>query len=680
MRVAVEWLRELAGVDGSAAEIAERLGHRGFEVASVDAGVIDFEVTANRPDCLSMMGFAREAAAAWRVELTPPAAGAAAAPGSGLTVPVTIEDKRDCGRYAMQIADVTPGASPAWLAARLEAAGVRPISNVVDISNYVMLEMGHPTHAFDLATLGPLAAPAQIIIRRARRGETLVTLDGQTRELDESVLVIADAERAVAIAGVMGGAGTEVRPGTTQIAVESAWFQPARVRVSSKRTGLKTEASARFERGADIEAPPRALQRFMDLLVHIGAGAPAGPPVDVYPVPFTRRDVMLRRGRIAHLLGAHVSDAEVHDILPRLGFQLRAAGDGWQVEVPGFRVDIEREADLIEEVGRHAGYDRLPASFPALRAAPRPAVESVRVDRLLRRVLTGAGLHEAVTFSFLEARAAEPFADGPPAAIQNPLSEKFAILRPSLLPGLIDSVAHNRRRETRDVQLFEIGRRVGLAGERRAAAWVITGARETDHWSQAGTDADFYDAVGIADLLGAALGVAITTEPADGPWIVPGRGARLMARADDGAPVAAGLAGELRPAIVAARGVTGTVPIFAGEIDLDAIAPLMQSDARFSARALPKFPSITRDLSVIVDEALPARELRGTIRAEAPPSLVRVREFDRYRGKGVPEGHISLSIRLTFRDAERTLTDEDVQPAVDRIIAALAGRHGARLR
>ncbi|MDQ3169419.1 MAG: phenylalanine--tRNA ligase subunit beta, partial [Acidobacteriota bacterium] len=474
MRVPIDWLRELVAIDAPAREVAARLGHRGFEVASIDGDVVDFEVTANRPDCLSVAGFAREAAAAWRAELTAPrdSAHAAPAPTGRDTVAVTIADPAECARYAVQVAKVKIGPSPAWLAARLEAAGVRPINNVVDVSNYVMLEMGHPTHAFDLDKLQD-----GLQVRRARQGETLVTLDGQTRTLDEAVLVIADADRAVALAGLMGGHDSEVSASTTRVAIESAWFQPARVRLSSKKTGLKTEASARFERGADVEAPVRALDRVMGLLSAIGAGAPAGPMVDAYPAPFTRREVPLRRARIAHLLGAHVSDAEVQEILPRLGFTLRAQPDGWLVGVPGFRVDVTREADLIEEVGRHAGYDRLPGSFPVLRAAPRPAASSVRADRLVRRVLVGAGLHEAVTFTFLEPRAANPFADGAVAMIQNPLSEKFAALRPSLLPGLVDSVAHNRRRETRDVHLFEIGRRVTAAGEQRAAAWITTGAR-----------------------------------------------------------------------------------------------------------------------------------------------------------------------------------------------------------
>ena len=672
MRVPLDWLKELVAIDAPARDVAARLGHRGFEVASIEGDVIDFEVTANRPDCLNIAGFAREASAAWRAELTAPRDSSQPAPATagGDSVAVSIDDPAECGRYAVQVAKVKVGPSPAWLAARLEAAGVRPINNVVDVSNYVMLEMGHPTHAFDLDTL-----KGGLRVRRARKGETLVTLDGQTRTLDTAVLVIADDARAVALAGLMGGQDSEVSASTTRVAIESAWFQPARVRLSSKRTGLKSEASARFERGADVEAPVRALERVMGLLSAVGAGAPAGPVVDACPAPFTRREIALRRERIAHLLGAHVSDAEVQEILPRLGFVLRAQPDGWLVGVPGFRVDVTREADLIEEVGRHAGYDRLPGSFPVLRTAPRPAASSVRADRLVRRVLVGAGLHEAVTFTFLEPRAAEPFADGAIAMIQNPLSEKFAALRPSLLPGLVDSVAHNRRRETRDVHLFEIGRRVTGAGEQRATAWITTGARAAEHWSAAPGAATFYDALGIGELLGTALGVEIDAEPAGAAWLVPGRAASLHV---NGTRV--GLVGQLLPAIADARGVTGAEPIFCGEIDLDAIAPLMQSDAGFRARALPRFPSIVRDISIVVDEALPARELRGTIRAEAPATLVRVREFDRYKGKGVPDGCVSLSIRMTFRDADRTLTDEEVQGAVDKAVAALAAKHGAALR
>lgn len=673
MKVPLDWLREFAHVPDDPQAVAARLAACGFEVAGVERGTIDFEITANRPDCLSVYGLAREASAAFGVTL-------AAAPGSGPvetapggSVPVSIDD-RGCGRYALAVADVTPGASPAWLADRLSAAGVRAISNLVDVTNYVMLEMGQPMHAFDAAKL----AGPEIRVRRGRARETLVTLDGQARPLDPDVLVIADRDRAVALAGIMGGEASEVSAGTTRIAIESAWFDPILVRTSSRRLGLKTEASARFERGADAEAPVRGLVRALALLEQIGAGRQAGPIVDVCPQAPDACMVALRRDRIARLLGDRVPDADVVRLLSALGFRLEPTPDGWRVEVPSFRVDVRREADLIEEVGRHWGFDRIPATFPALRAMPRASSAGVEMGRRLRRTLTGAGLQEAATFTFLEEVAATPFA--PPdglVSIANPLSEKFAVLRPSLLPGLLGAVAYNRRREQGTVRLFEVGATFSPRGEAPRAGWLLAGPGLT-HWSVHPASADVYDAMGVADLVADAFGAALdAAQAADRPWFVPGRAAALTTPGPDG-PVRVGTVGQLRPDLTAGRGLASGELIVGGEIDLAPLARLRPADLRITA--LPRHPSIVRDLSIVVDERLPAADVRGTIRTHAPATLASVREFDRYQGQGVPGGRVSLSLRLTFRAAERTLTDHEVQRAVDAIVAALRAAHGAELR
>jgi phenylalanyl-tRNA synthetase beta chain len=631
--------------------------------------VIDFEITANRPDCLSVYGLAREAATAFDVALTSGNASLPDPQGKAL-LPVSIGDA-GCARYAMAVASVTIGPSPEWLAARLTAAGIRPINNIVDITNYVMLEVGHPMHAFDLAKLGG----PEIRVRRARDKETLVTLDGVTRTLDDTMLVIADRERAVAVAGVMGGAGSEVSAATTKVAFESAWFLPASVRSASRRLGLKTEASARFERGADISAPARALRRALQLLTQTGAGEVTGGISDVYPRPAAARTVELSRARLARLLGDTVPDTHVERILAHLGFTVRGAADGWSVDVPTFRVDVAREADLIEEVGRHWGFDRIPATFPALSAVPRPMSPAIARDRKLRRILTGAGLQEACTFTFIEREAAEPFAADADTLvpIANPLSEKFAVLRPSLLPGLVDALVYSRRRETAEVRIFESGAVFSSAGETASVGWLLTGPR-LSHWSGDASPADFFDARGIADLVSAAFGVRVSARAATRPWFVPGRTAEI-ALGDD----VLGVVGEVVPALLAARGLPAGPPVVGGEL---ALAPLVREDAGAPRRItpLPRFPSIVRDLSFFIGERLPAAEVRGTIRSNAPPTLVSVREFDRYQGKGVPDGMISLSVRLTFRDNDRTLTDVEVQRSVDAILAALAARHGAILR
>lgn len=705
MKLPVVWLRDFVDVPADVAEIAARLASRGFEVASIDGEVIDLEITANRPDCLTIAGLAREVATAFDVPLksargpredSESSSAAARARRGGAprasindgvsqgalpqasspkpqAIPVSIEDP-GCGRYALAVVDVTVGPSPAWLAERLTLAGVRPINNIVDVTNYVMLEQ-HPMHAFDAAKL----AGSTIRVRLAAKGETLVTLDGQGRTLDESMLVVADGTRPVAIAGVMGGANSEVSAGTTRIALEAAWWSPPQVRRTSRRLSLKTEAAARFERGADIDAPVRAVERAMELLVAIGAARAGAPVLDVYPQPFQPLTVSLRRDHLDRLLGDVVPDDDVERILAGLGFRVARSGVGWAVGVPTFRVDVRREADLVEEVGRHWGFDRIPATFPALRVAPRPSAPSISNGRMVRRVLTAAGFQEAATFTFMEQAAAAPFVEdaGSLVAIANPLSEKFSVLRPSLLPGLLDALIYSRRRETADVRLFEAGSTFAPAGERQAVAWVMTGSRG-DHWSAGADPLNFFDAKGTAELLAGAFGVAFDTDVVELPWFVRGRTARLaIAGAPGGA--ALGTIGQIRPELAAARGLGDGEAILAGELDLTAlVAAGARADRR--VRPLPRYPSIVRDLSILVDELLPAAAVRGTIRSTAPATLVSVREFDRYQGRGVPPGQVSLSMRLTFRAADRTLTDVEVQESADAIIRALAQEHGAVLR
>jgi phenylalanyl-tRNA synthetase beta chain len=676
VKLPISWLREFVEVPDDPVGVARRLAGCGFAVESIEDDVVDFEVTANRPDCLSVYGLAREAAAVFGLPLAPPPGGRLA-PSGPTPVAVDIEAP-DCGRYALAIADVTIGPSSAWMASRLLAAGVRPVNNVVDVTNYVMLEIGHPMHAFDAGRI----AGSRLRIRLARPGERLTTLDGESRTLDASMLVIADRDDAVAIAGVMGGAGSEVSAETTRIALESAWFTPRSVRATSRTLGLKTEASARFERGADIAAPVTALLRALELFEAIGAGRPAGGIVDVWPAVPNRTAVRLRTARVAALLGQAVPDREIQGIVERLGFRLSLADDGFSVDVPSFRVDVAREADLIEEVGRHWGFDRIPATLPPLREAP-PAVEAgAAFASRLAALARSAGLQEAVTFTFIDRGAAEPFtpSGGRLVDIANPLSEKFAVLRPSLLPGLVDALVYNRRRESDDVRLFEVGSVFHREGELTGVGWVLTGSRG-NHWSGGIGALDFFDAKGVAELLAQAAGVEpdrLRWTSDDAPtWFVRGRAARVSIDAG-GTLTPLGTVGEVRPDIIRSRGLdTGVV--VAGEIDTRVLASIGPATSA-TISPIPRYPSIVRDLSIVVSERLPAADVRDTIRSNAPPTLATVGEFDRYQGQGVPDGHVSLSVRLTFRHPDRTLTDGDVQQAVDAIVRSLADRHGAVLR
>lgn len=674
MKVLLSWLREFVDVPGTAEEIAATMSVRGFAVEGIegsgDSAVIDFEVTGNRPDAMSVVGIAREVATAYRLPMKPMAGSAFAKATADKPAPpaisITIENEDLCGCYVGAIADVTVGPSPPWMQERLKAGGIRPISNIVDITNYVLLELGQPMHAFDRARLGG----DQIRVRTARAGERITTLDGQQRELAADMLVIADAGRPVAIAGVMGGADSEVGAGTKQIVFESAYFNPLSVRRTSRKLGLKTEASMRFERGIDRQLAERSLLRACALLEQIGAGQ-AGGPIVAGALTTTPRIIQLRRERISGFLGVAIPDADTARILESLGFGVDRAADGWAIAVPSWRVDITREVDLIEEVARHHGFDKIPSTFPSLRTAPPPPDPQIGRVRRVRHVMTGIGFSEAVTFGFTSDQAARPFAGDAIVRIKNPLSEAFAVLRPSLLPGLLESAATNVRRGRPDVRLFEAGSRFTVsAGAQQAIAFVWTGAARGTHWSDKPRAVDFFDVKAVArDVLTAHQADADFSVSADQPFLTPGKAANVGSF---------GFVGELSAAVAEAFGFPAGAAVYVGELDWDALA---RSEARaLKVKPIPRFPTVVRDISILIGDQIAAASIRATITEAAGDILEDVREFDRYQGKGIPDGKISLSLRLTFRSLERTLTDAEVQRAMDAVLAALESRHDATQR
>jgi phenylalanyl-tRNA synthetase beta chain len=703
MKVLLSWLRDFVDVPDRPEEIAATMSVRGFAVEGIERladgdAVIDFEVTGNRPDCMSVSGMAREVATAFGLQIRRPVvssslrrANAASESGPALhlaslktvergDVDVVIESPSLCPRYAGAVADVTLGPSPEWMQSRLRAAGVRPTSNIVDITNYVLLELGQPMHAFDHARI----AGGQIRVRTARAGETLNTLDGKQRELSPEMLVIADAERAVAVAGVMGGADSEVTGQTTTIVFESAHFEALSVRRTSKALGLKTEASMRFERGTDPRLPVTAMERACALLEMIDAGTPRGTVVDRYPLRIEPIMLRLRRDRIEGLLGVSIPDGDVRKVLEALGFALRDAEAGWDVTVPTRRVDVTREVDLIEEVARHCGFDRIPATFPALTVAPPPPDPRIARTRQLRSLATGQGFSEAVTYGFTSAPAAEAFAASSAIVpIRNPLSEAFAVLRPSLLPGLVESAGRNIRRGQRDVQLFEVGNRFTQQdGESQTIAFIWTGAGRPPHWSERTRDVDFFDATSFVSALADTLEASALFQPLTSPppFLVAGQAAEIVAsaRSRNGgveSSVRAGLVGRLTPGIGELLGLPAEVSAYVGEVDVEPLSQFRRTTLK--AAAPPRFPSIDRDISILVDDTTAAQAVRDTVHARAIPLLVSLREFDRYAGKGIPDGKVSLSLRLTFRAADRTLTDAEVQNAMDELLSALKEKHGA---
>src|SRR5688500_236036 len=578
MKVPLSWIREFVDVKASAEEIGTLMGVRGLALEGLEAHgddvVMDFDVTANRPALLSVIGIAREIATAYRLPLRLEGDGfshrlSATAEAVALrtspwkpdhSIPITNEEPDLCGRYIGATANVTMGPSPKWMQDRLSVCGVRPISSIVDITNYVMLELGQPMHAFDYDKM----RGGKVIVRRARPDEEMTTLDGKARTLSPDMLVIADADNAEDIGGVMGGANSEITNRTTRVVFEAAYFAPGQIRTTSKALGLKTEASTRFERGMDRTALPRAIARALELVEKIGTGRATGAITDVYPKPHQMKVVHLERPRIARLLGMDVPDDAVMRILAALGFQVRKAGDRCDAVIPSWRVDIHRQVDLIEEVGRHYGFEHLPATFPGVEQAPPASDARIARDRRIRTALLGMGLSESITFAFIEAAAAEPsLAGNASVAVAIPLSENFAVMRPSLLPGLVDAVSRNLRHGRDDVRLFEIGTRFSPRGEARGAGFAWTGLATPDHWSGERRAVDFFDIKGVIEQLCALMQVTPSFVEVESPYLVAGRAARLVV---DHQPI--GVFGQLAPTIADARELPAD-EVYVGEIDLD---------------------------------------------------------------------------------------------------------------
>lgn len=623
------------------------------------------DVTPNRAELLSHVGIARELAPHGDLDEDLPAipggsevnlrvaAGRAERTLAG--VEVAIDDKQGCPRYmAAVVRGVRVGPSPEWLATRLRAVGLRPINNVVDATNYVLMELGQPVHAFDLAKL----RGGELRVRSARAGEALRTLDGVDRILQPGDVVIADGERAVALGGVMGGENSEVDDGTTDLFLECALFDPARVRATRTRLGLSTDASYRFERGVDPEGQPDALERLVEVILAVAGGEPAGA-LDLHPRPHERRVIALRPERVERLLGVAVPAQEVAALLEPIGFAVRTTSP-MRVTVPGFRVDVVEEIDLIEEIARRRGYDSFSDDLLPFRPSRVPQDPAVEVERRLREVLIRWGGLEARTLGFA------PAAPGA-VAVLNPLSAEEAFLRTEMLGGLLRRVEHNWAHGVRDVRLWEIGTVFSPgAGDRpreeRRLAAVFTGARAPRHWSGDPGAFQAWDLKGLLEEL--------AREYPEGRLEVEGDGLALSAggvRVGQGGPVPAARLDA--PAWAS--------PVFALELRLPE-APADRRAIRYAA--LPQHPASERDLALLTPHAVPSAQVEETIRGSAGPLLEATHPFDLYEGKGLPEGTRSVAWRLRFRAADRTLTDAEVDAAVNRVLAALEERHGVRRR
>jgi phenylalanyl-tRNA synthetase beta chain len=652
--------------------------------------VLDLEIAPNRPDCLAVYGIARELHAVTAAPLAADPTDLDAEPRGDdraadyLSVEV---DPDICLRFTVRVfEDVKIGPSPLWLKARLTAAGQRPISNVVDITNYVMLLTGQPLHAFDLDRV----RGGRLEVHHAQDGQTMRTLDGLERTLDSSMALISDAEGPTSIAGIMGGEVSEVSDATTRVAMEAATWVGTNITRTEQKLGLRTEASGRFEKQLHPELAAAAQRLAARLMVELAGARMVPGTVDEYPRPAEPRTVRLRPERVEKLLGASIPEDEIRAILERLGFRVAAGPvDGaLVVTVPYWRDgDVRREADLIEEVARIHGLDKLPITLPARRRAVGRLTSEQRLRRRVEDALRDRGVSEVVAYSFTSPEALEKLrlADVPVLRIANPLSEDQSLMRPLLLPGLLDAARHNAAHGRPRLALFEAAHVYGPseplddapedtpdsaqpAYERHHVGAVLTEAAPGT-WRSEPRPADFHAAKALVEAVLGSVGIESSVEPGERPFLHPGRTATVLA----GDERELGWIGELHPSVARAWDLDSTAAAF--ELDADLIAELAPGPARY--RDVTSFPAVIQDIAVVVDEDVPAAEVERVVREAAGDLLDRIELFDVYRGEQVGAGRKSLALRLEFRSPDRTLTDEDVAAARGRVEAELRKIGGA---
>ena len=681
MKFSHQWLQSYVSIAEEPARVGARLTAAGLPMDGIETrdgdAVYDFDILTNRPDCMNHLGVAREYAALTEAPLRPPSV---SIPAGGRptreVASVAVEAPDLCARYAARcILGVRVGRSPDWLRRRLESIGQRAINSVVDATNFVLWEQGHPLHPFDMDRL----VGGRIIVRRARPGERLTTLDGVERTLTADMLVIADGTKAVALAGVMGGAASEIGASTTNVLLESAWFEPVPVRRAARALGLHTDASHRFERGADPEGVLTALDRAAQIIMEIAGGSVTTPALDVFPRPLSKRVIALRPARARSLLGLNLDDGAMRGALEALGFAVAPGRDGvWSVGVPSFRRDVEREADLIEEVARHRGYDAIPERLPVLpvEGGERGALDAT--IRAARRVLQSAGLSEAINYAMVEREDCVLFAPGvtAPVALTNPLQANAAFLRTSLLPGLLRNLAHNLNHGLASVHLFEIGT-VFLPGsplpeETPRLAFVQAGRGVPMHWSLPRRDADLFDAKGVVELLGDLLGVSPLAFTSDRIAFL--EEARALSVTSEGQVL--GVVGEIRRSLLERFGIDRAV--FGGEIELLELDRRQGTVRRY--RPLPRYPPVRRDLAIVTGPGTTFQAIEGTIRKHSTLPIAEVQAFDLYRGPGVPQGCASLAVQIVFQHPERTLLAQEVQESIEAITGALRRELRVKLR
>ncbi|HKU22771.1 MAG TPA: phenylalanine--tRNA ligase subunit beta [Terriglobales bacterium] len=688
MKISPTWVREFVDLKVDDRKLAEDLTLTGTAVESIGQdGVFEMEITTNRPDCMNHYGVARECSAVYDLPLRPVAPRLPQAQGKG-DFGIEIADAEGCARYTARVVrGVKIGPSPARIGERLASVEQRAINNVADASNYALWEMGHPTHAFDL----DLLQGNKIVVRRARAGEGLKTLDGVDRKLSPDDLIIADGNRPVALAGVMGGFETMITERTRNVLIESAWFDPVAIRKSSRRHGLHTDASHRFERGADFAAASLACARVTQLILESAGGQPEGEQIDVIARQIRHEPVPLGRTEVLRILGEDIEQAEIERILRRLGFGVtpgRAAvavprsggppGSGgaraavaeeaatYTIEIPTWRLDVEREIDVIEEIARVHGYNQFPNTLPEFAGAVVEHPDAAKNQRLESRALA-LGYNQAITLTFISEQDARQFSQAAAVELENPISEEARFLRDSMLPGMLEMLAWNLNRGNDDARLFEMGDVFEMAGakvgENKHLCLGATGNAEPANLHRPARPYSFFDIKGdVETLLAAFHHQSLYYDAHAADYYHPGRCARAVM---DGATVAR--FGQLHPEIAAARKLRQDV--YLAEIYLDRLYQHELRQAHY--RPLPRYPAVERDFSFIFEDRVTYDLIRGAVEALRIAELGKFLPVEIFRGGGIVAGRYSLLLRATFQSDERTLRDDEVALWSRQIIQAL---------
>jgi len=696
MKIQLDWLNEYVDHGLSAEELSHRLTMGGLELEGlerVDLGdgrlteVMELNVTPNRGYCLSHMGVAREVGALTGKTCQWPETNDALERAMGSTPvekSITVVNEEDdlCPRYtARVIENVKPGPSPQWLIDRLTAVGLRPINNIVDITNFVLMEYGQPLHAFDAALL----EGSKIVIRRAKKGEAFSALDGTELKLDPDALVIADAKKAVALAGIMGGANSQVTLETRTVVLESAYFDPIAVRKGSKKYGLRSDSSYRFERGVDIETVVTASARAALLIQELAGGEICQGQVDVYPHPREKARIPLRIDRTNQILGVQLKPDQILGYLKSLGMDVvpKSQGKEYIIEVPHSRPTLQREIDLIEEVARLHGYGEVPVTDPVASLQPVYPTPLQTAIREAKSFLEHNGVMETVNYSFVETEYCEEFLSGIGGdssrviPLENPISSELGAMRTSLLPGLIKTAVRNLNRGQKSVRLFEQGNIFFMKPEESVAtqisclAGLAVGPYEDSPWKESGQSHEFFDLKGWVESLLERWQVTLEVRPAKRPILDGGQSIECFS-----GDIWLGYCGQLAPSI--ARKMEMEKKAFIFELNLEAVLEAVPGKPRF--QTIPKYPETFRDISLLVDKKIKAQTIRHLIRETSGPLVRRVDLYDQFEGKKLESGKKSLTFALAFQSPEKTLTDEEVNPVFEKIVSTLSRELGAKLR